>query len=101
MEKDFLEIKREMWEIKTEIKYLTENLKELKEINKLVVSLMERQNTFSDRVSKLENDELKEVKDMIKANSEKLRKLEDWKLTLVASAWVVGAIASFILNKFF
>lgn len=101
MDKDILELKREVWEVKTEIKHLVDTVREMKKLNELVVKLMERQNSFSDRIVKLENDEIKELKGMIAMNSEKLRKLEDYKTMLVASATVIWAIVSFVINKIF
>lgn len=92
------------WEVKwvrVEMKFLVKNLEELTEMNKSVTALIERQNAFSERISKIENREMKEIRDMVRVNSEKLRKLEEWKIALVAWAWVIWAIASFILNKIF
>lgn len=93
MEKELIEIKADISAMKTEIKHLNINIVKLEELLKSVTVIMEKQHTLGERVLKLEE------------NYEKMRlrvrALEDWRLMIVAGAWVVGAIVSFILNKIF
>lgn len=99
MEKEIIKLTQDIWEVKTELKYLVDSFKELKEINKIVVQVMERQNNFAERIRNLETSELNEIKKLILKNWDKIRSLEDTRLKWLSYAVTWSVFLSIIFSK--
>lgn len=112
-----IELKTEMSAMKTEMTFLNKNFAKMERLMEQVVVIIQEQNNNKEKIKNLEilgdnlllkvqdyelnKDRIFSLEKNIKNLENKIRKLEDWRLTLIASAWVIGAIVSFIINKIF
>lgn len=83
------------WEIsslKTDIKYIKESVNELKDELKNLNKIHTKITLHDEKICRLENLELK--------NSEKIRKVEDWKLKVMVVASFLASAISFLINKY-
>ncbi|RKW24049.1 hypothetical protein D8B46_02180 [Candidatus Gracilibacteria bacterium] len=79
--------------IETSLRYIEKNISKMEKAIENVALVIEKQHTLNERVLKLEEENSK--------NKVKIRKLEDWRLGIMAGVGVIGVIVGFILNKIF
>lgn len=79
--------------IETSLWYIEKNISKMEKAIENVALVIEKQHTLNERVLKLEEENSK--------NKVKIRKLEDWRLGIMAWVWVIWVIVWFILNKIF
>lgn len=91
MENNFVDIKTELSALTVEMKHLTQTVSKLEKIIEITNTLSRDLSLISERVKTLEDDG--------RTSRIKIRKLEDWRLTIMAWAGAVGWIVSFIISK--
>ena len=83
-------LRNEIVELKTEMKYISKTLTKVEKVLENQNMLLERQNVANKRILDLENNE--------KSLSERIRKLEDWQIKVIAIASVIATIGSTIIG---
>lgn len=91
MDKDFMDLKAEISALTVEMRHLTQTVGKLEKIMEITNTLSKDLSLMSERVKTLEDD--------ARNSRTKIRKLEDWRLTIMAWAGAVGWIVSFIISK--
>lgn len=88
----------ELWELRTEIKYLSRTLEKMEKVFENMQVLMEKQNVANKRILDLEKEDEKHLS-VIKELDTRIRKLENWKVQSITLASIIATIFGFILNK--
>lgn len=91
MDKDFMDLKAEISALTVEMRHLTQTVGKLEKIMEITNTLSKDLSLMSERVKTLEDDG--------RTSRIKIRKLEDWRLTIMAWAGAVGWVVSFIISK--
>lgn len=87
------QIIKELSELKTEIKYVNKTLGKVEKVLENQAVLLEKQSVANKRILDLEREDEK--------LNDRVRKLEDWQIRVIAIASVIATWAWFILNKIF
>lgn len=87
------QIIKELSELKTEIKYVNKTLGKVEKVLENQAVLLEKQSVANKRILDLERED--------ERLNDRVRKLEDWQIRVIAIASVIATWVWFILNKIF
>lgn len=94
---------KEISELKVEMRFISQTMSKMEKVLENQAVLLEKQSVANNRIGDLEkrDEKLEEkINTLEEKHDARIRKIEDWKITVIAVATLISTIFWFLLNKF-